>query len=552
METLTKTRAICGPNREPLSPAFCRAWFCRALFCRTWFCRARFCGVRAQSLWLLLLAGTLAGTMTLSSCGGGSSNGSVVYNATLSGNWQFTMAPPADGSFLGGLQGGFLLQSNGSATGAANYAVSLPQLPYPCNTGSAAITGTLTQNVWTLTAVAGTQTFVLTGTLNFDGSTIVGTYTSTAGTSGNGAPCGTLQTAPMQWSAVLVPPITGTIQGSFHSTGGAAGLSNQDFAVSGSLTQAANTGASNATVTGTLNFTEPETNQSDYPCFDTASVYGQISGSSVTLQIVGPNQSIIGLIGEPVGSNGVIGINPVTFVAAQGGYILNGVGPSYLVATNACPGSLGSTGTAGDYGNMCLAVGSTLGTRNACQEPITLTPAAVSLTYPPPVGDTTSTQTVTLANSSLGSLSGLTLTFANVPATPANFTETDDCGPGGLPAQGPFNLASGQSCVITITFNPQCGSQCGSPLTATLTVTSPVSADGDTIFTVPITGTVTNGDAVATRAISFGAEGASNISQAQLLSFANSFANRSGHPVQILRSTSNRSFQDVEHDAEIY
>jgi len=79
-------------------------------------------------------------------------------------------------------------------------------------------------------------------------------------------------------------------------------------------------------------------------------------------------------------------------------------------------------------------------------------------------------------------------------------------------------------------------------------VTSPVSADGDTIFTVPITGTVTNGDAVATRAISFGAEGASNIRPAQLLSFANSFANRSGHPVQILPST----FQDVEHDAEIY
>ena len=31
---------------------------------------------------------------------------------TLSGNWQFTLANPPDGSFLGGLQGGFLLQNN--------------------------------------------------------------------------------------------------------------------------------------------------------------------------------------------------------------------------------------------------------------------------------------------------------------------------------------------------------------------------------------------------------------------------------------------------------
>jgi hypothetical protein len=445
-----------------------------------------------------LLLALLAATLIMAGCGSSTSAGGPIQ-LSLSGNWQFTMAPPGDGSFLGGLQGGFLLQSGGSVTGSAAYAVSLPGLLIPCNIGNATITGSSTaignQSQWTITAVAGTQTFTLTGIQRFDGTTIVGTYNSTAGTSGDGAPCGTAQTG-LQWSAVLVPTITGNILGSFHSTGGAAGLTNQDFLVSGSLTQAPNTGASNAPVSGTLNFTEPGSDASDYPCFATAYVYGQISGNSVNLQIVGSAQSILGAIGEPPGSNGVTGLNPVTFDSALGGYILHSVGPSYLVATNSCPGSVDSITTAGDYGDICLSVGIPLGSANACQEPITLVPAAVTLTYPPPPPDTTSTQTVTLANSSGGALSGLTFTFANVPATATNFTETDDCGPGGVPAQGePFSLASGGSCLITITFAPQCGAQCPSPLTATLTVTSPLTADNDNVFTVPITGTVIGEDA---------------------------------------------------------
>ena len=359
--------------------------------------------------------------------------------ATGSLRWR----PPGDGSFNGGLQGGFLLQNGTSLTGGATYAVFLPGLLIPCNIGNAVITGSSTtingnQSQWAITAVAGTQTFTLTGIESFDDSTIAGTYTSTAGTSGDGAPCGTAQTG-LQWSAVLVPPITGNIQGSFHSTGGAAGLTNRDFLVSGSLTQAQNTGASNATVSGTLSFTEPGTNASDYPCFATASVYGQISGNSVTLEMLGPDQSTIGEIGEPASSYGVTGLNPVTYESALGGYILHSVGPSYLVATNSCPGNTNSITTAGDYGDICLSVGIPLGSANACQEPITLVPAAVTLTYPPPPPAATSTQAVTLANSSGGSLSGLTFTFANIPPTANNFTETDNCGSGGIPSQGePF------------------------------------------------------------------------------------------------------------------
>lgn len=526
METFTKDRAICGANRDPLS--------------------FRFCGAGVKSLLLLLLAGT----MVLSACGGSSSSGGSETPATLSGNWQFSMANqvanPPNPEFTGGLQGGFLLQnSSGSVTGGAAYSVSEPQLLIPCNSGSASITGTISGQNVTLAAVAGTQTFTFTGTLSFDGSTMVGTYASSAGTAGDGAPCGSAQTG-LQWSAILVPPITGAIQGSFHSAGGAADLSNQDFPVSGSLTQGENTGASNATITGTLSFVEPGTTTSDYPCFDTASVYGQISGNSVTLQIVGTDQTILGRIGEPAGSNGVTGVNSVTFDSVQGGSILHGIGPSYLVATNACPGSLSSTVTAGDYGNICLAVGSTLGSTTACQEPITLAPAV--LTFPAQTVGTNSAQTITLSNTSGAALSGLALKLVNIPASAANFTETDACGLEGVPAQGgPFNLASGQSCAITIVFAPQCATQCASPLTATLTVTSPVTPDNDTAYSVPITGTGVSGDAVSTAEFDFGAE---SVSEASLPPIP-SFTIHSGHPVQNLASPSDRTFQDVEHHAEI-
>jgi hypothetical protein len=452
-----------------------------------------------KSLIFLLLAATL----TLSSCGGGNSYGSAPQvPLTLSGNWQFTMAPPHDGSFLGGLQGGFLLQTNGSVTGGASYAVSLSNLLVPCNSGSATITGTISgQQVKTLTAVAGTQTFTLAGTLSSDGSTMAGTYSSTAGTAGDGTSCGTAQTG-LQWSAVLVPPLTGSIQGTFHSTGGASGLNEQEFLVSGALIQAVNTGASNATLTGNLTFLNVLTNLSDYPCFTSGLVYGQISGNSVTLEIVGPDGTQLGLIGEPVGSLGGTGINPLTFNSASGGYVLRGAGPSYLVSTTACPGTLASVSTAGDFGNVCLAVNST----SPCQQPITLTPNALTFA-PQAVGSPATTQTITLANVTSADLGNLTLTLTNNSGA-INFTENDTCGVNGVPAQGqPFNLAPEQSCDIVISFVPQeiCTpgtppSQCPSPLTATLTVTL---ANNNMIYTVPITGTGMNGSAITARESDF-------------------------------------------------
>ncbi|MGA9530250.1 MAG: choice-of-anchor D domain-containing protein [Terriglobales bacterium] len=509
-----------------------------------------------------LLIALLAAAMLLSGCSGGASNADPQPSATLSGNWQFTVAAPSDGSYSGGLQGGFLLQSSSSVTGAAIYSVSAaniqPPLTNPCNSGSAPLTGTLTGQNVSLTAVAGTQTFTFTGTLSSNGSTMSGTYSSTAGTAGNGVtPCGTVQSG-LAWSAISVPSITGPVQGSFHSTGGSAGLSNQDFLVSGTLTQGQNVGASNVSITGGLSFVNAATNLSDYPCFSFASVVGQISGNSVILQLIGTNGSTVGQIGEPAALLGSTGINPVTFDSAQGGYILHGGEPSYMVASKPCGGTVGTTTSAGDYGNICLA----LGNSNACQEPISLSPAAV--TFPAQVLGTAATiQTITVANNSSITLNNLTLNFSNNGDTTfdgesdfnglPSFGETDACGAGGSPSNGePFDLNSGQSCIVTVSFSPQescpwlpfgnppaitgaAPEWCPFPQTAQVTVNGPASADGDASFTVPITGVGLSAIEPSTPELDFGAEEQHNPPEAsspQTLSFTN----MSAYPLQILGS----------------
>jgi hypothetical protein len=257
-------------------------------------------------------------------------------------------------------------------------------------------------------------------------------------------------------------------------------------------------------------------------------VYGQISGNSVTLEMIGADGSELGLIGEPVGSLGSTGVNPVTLSSVNGGYALQGAGPSYLVATTPCPGSFENISSAGDFGNMCMALNGT----NACQQPITLTPSALifpvqTLGLPP------ATQTITLANaSSDAAVGGVTLNLTNSDGV-SNFAETDACGVNGVPSQGqPFNLIAGQSCVITISFAPleTCAvgtppAQCPSPLNATLTAASP---NNGMIFTVPITGTGENPGVNAVAA-----------STPEIDS------------VQTLSSASNRTLRNVGHHAEI-
>ena len=518
----------------------------------------------STSLLVFSLVFVFAALLLLSACGGSSSSPSPT-NGSLSGNWQFTVAPPADNSFVGGLQGGFLLAKSGAVTGGATYSVALPgQGGTVCNSGSASITGTVSGQTVNLTAVAGTQTFTFTGTLSADGSSMSGTYASTAGTAPDGSSCGTAQTG-LQFSAALVPPVTGSIKGSFHSTGG---LNNQDFVLTGSLAQGQNIGASNATVTGSLSFVDPTTLISNYPCFGTAAVNGQISGDTIILQIIGTDPSNSGSILGQIGGVLNSGVNAVTVASTANGNVLRDVaGPGYAVVSKPCLGA-GVITNPGDSGNICLALNGS----NACQEPITVSPAL--LVFPSQaLGSTSASQTITVTNSSGASLTGLTLSwivasgpfsygsegFSDFNGLP-NFQAQDTCVPGGETLApdsvgSSFTLSAGQSCGVAVTFSPQesCpwipfGSPvsssgappafCPLPLGATVTVNNPNpdNTDPQPSIAVPITGTGLSAIQPSRAGLDFGAEALltppnpPEASVPQMLTFTNQSAN----PVQIL------------------
>jgi hypothetical protein len=497
-------------------------------------------------------------------CGGSSSTSSSGSNGAVGGNWQFTLTLPADNSFVGGTRtpacspptkggpipvcfSGFLLQNNASVTGQLAYSITMPGPPAIACGGSAVTSGTVSGPNVTLTVAAASQTFSLSGTLSADGSTMTGTYNTVATPD-----CGTAQTG-LAWSASLVPPLTGAVQGSIHSEGSGDPAASQEYVVTGFLNQGPNIGANNATVTGTLNF-------SGYPCLDTASVSGQISGNSVILQLVGQNGLVVGQIGSAIGE--------VTFQSSTaGGYIIQGQ-TGFGVTTKSCPS--GNLGAAGDSGYICLALGSS----SVCAQPLLITPAL--LTFPAqPVGSPTTSQTIKLTNpgasgATLNNLtigaSGLTLPnvsvgdFNSVP----NFTEQDACSstPG-----APFSLAPKQSCLITIFFSPeescrwipasasqplpgaatpsQCppfislqSAQLSSPptLSAILQVNCPdcqaITNDNNATFNVPITGLGESAIQPSTPELDFGPEDATlnEVSPSQSVTFTN----KGSSPVQIL------------------
>ena len=497
--------------------------------------------VRSMEVWTrVLLILSLLASLLAAGCGGGSSNSSAssaVQSAQLSGNWQFTLTGPSDNSFVGGPQGGFLLQDKGKVTGGLVYSVGLPQSnsnPIVCNSGSAAVTGSLSGQTVSLTAIAGSQTFAFSGALSSDGKMMTGTYTTT---DGNG--CGTAQTG-LPWTAVFVPPLNGSVQGNFHSTGSGSSTSlrDQNFPVTGTLTQGENIGASNTTVTGTLTFT-------GYPCMTfgavnnmvTASVNGQISGTSVILQIIEIDGLNAGQIGAPMGSSTPFPA-PATFDSvAGGGLVLHGMN-AYGINTSSCKQS----NLPGDVGNVCLA----LGNSTACTQPIILSPATVK--FPGQLlGSTPNSQTVVVTNTDPAgaTLNGLTVNWQVNPGSTSfnnsdftglpNYSEQDTC----ASAPGtPFSLAPQQSCSITVTFSPQQGCpwlpsmsvpagapppSCPVAMTANLSVSlgSATNPDTDLAFAVPVSGTGLSLIKPSTAELDFGAESVGESSLPQTLTFTN-------------------------------
>lgn len=486
---------------------------------------------------VLVFSGILSGCANSSTLSGN--------NSPIAGNWQFQLetdgtfasrdslnCPQANGSTFF-CAGGFLTESGGAVTGQLQYAIIVPPTPtttsVDCNSGSAQVTGSVNGLNVTLTALAGPETFSLKGAINPDGS-MGGNYSS------DGKGCGNPQSPQARWTATLIPPMTGIIQGTLHSTGTLANTSTQglDIPVSGFLVQAPNTGASSGSVSGTLNF-------QGYPCLTTASVNGQVSGTSAILQLIPANGVTAGQIGSPpvITPAGGSTIKPAKFAnVTPGGPVLQG---GYGVSAGPCKAN---GPILGDAGNICLAVGG--GT--ACNQPITLSPA--SLTFPIQfVGSPAASQAITLTNTDpLGATLNLQISFTDPQsiqhAQPfqsdfdgvLQFSEQDNCA-GSFGAS--FSLTPQQSCTITVSFSPHqscpwspndsssveiapralcppfLAASVGSPpaLNALLQVTCSncrTDLDNNTAFAVPVKGLGLSAIQPSVPELDFGAEQAAN------------------------------------------
>ncbi|MBV9573356.1 MAG: hypothetical protein JOY93_04830, partial [Acidobacteriales bacterium] len=154
--------------------------------------------------------------------------------------------------------------------------------------GVGAVTGT-NQNLNIAIAIGeGASTLNLTGTVSADGKSMSGTYSDLGG--------GCSLALSGSWSAFQVPALSGNFTGTISNSSYMALATGMNpaapIAVSGTLLQGPNIGASNATITGTIN-------ASGYPCFATAAITGTITGASVVLSVFGFDGTQIGTIGLP-------------------------------------------------------------------------------------------------------------------------------------------------------------------------------------------------------------------------------------------------------------
>lgn len=537
----------------------------RAAACRT---RCGLTAALANSLCILVLA---AVTAFLSSCGNSSSSSEPT--GALTGNWQITMTPTSGSSFIGSpLQGGFLLQQNGSVTG--QIVLSITTSSGVCNTGVATVTGTVSGRTATISLAVNTlnsggnpttQTLTLSGgqlgTNSLGTPTIQGTSFAFSAdgygqVNGSLVPCG-LGADTGTWSATSYPPVTGAIQGFFHSFTGNAGLNGQEFPLLGNIVQGPNSGASYASISGSLVF-QSANQGSDYPCLTTASVNGVISGNNVSLQIYGTNGLVVGQIGTGGSPPAGVSINPVTLTnSTTGGLVIQGQ-LGYALTTKSCPQG---SALIGDTGNICLALGNSTG----CTQPITLSPLS-TIFLPQLLGSTPTQQTITISNITSSPLANVKVQLTGndslffYPQGGGDFTgapnftvvqtgQANDCTTL-APLGTAFTLAT--SCEITVQFSPQesCPwlpasylgnstppfvenpSLCPNPVSDTLTVNVPSgdTEDSDGTFSTPISGTGLSAIVPSTGELDFGSETIGETGPPQTITFTNQGSNA----VQIL------------------
>lgn len=224
----------------------------------------------------LLLSMLIATT----ACGGGSTTASS--SGSLSGNWQIALVrhavPTQPLTYTG-----FLTQSGDSVSG--NLILGSGFIGSDCS-GVGPVTGTVDgQNVSMNIGEFG-EDVSLTGTVPSGSAPMDGEFSFLAGGCNAFPGTGT-------WSAFQVTPINGSFHGTFTST--LPQPNNGTLNVVGTLTQGPNTGGSAADLTGSISVLG-----TPHFCsyLSTATIKGLISGTSVSLNLFGPDGSLITQIGQ--------------------------------------------------------------------------------------------------------------------------------------------------------------------------------------------------------------------------------------------------------------
>jgi hypothetical protein len=239
---------------------------------------------RVVKAWLGFLIGTLLGG---TACGGGGI--STPQAGPLSGNWQISLQRQANPTPALTFTG-FLLQSSNSVSGNVILGNGCP--------GVGSIAGTVAGQNISLTIDDFGEDVSLNGTMPSGTGPISGGFSSLAGGCTASANTGT-------WSAILIPAIAGSFHGTFTSA-----ESNGTLDVTGTLNQGPNTGSSTANLSGTI-----AAGGAAHFCsyLSTATITGLISGTTVSLNLYGPDGSQIAQIGEignPIAPSTIATVTP--------------------------------------------------------------------------------------------------------------------------------------------------------------------------------------------------------------------------------------------------
>ena len=226
----------------------------------------------------LRIALLFAVSILMSACG--NSNSSVSSTpGTLSGNWQMSLLPT--GRTLARRQSGFLIQNGSAVTGG------MMLLNNPCS-GTGGVTGTVNGAGVSLNVNPTGVNVTLTGTLGSDQQSMSGSYVLLA----TGCTGTTAAPETGTWTANLVTPLNGNIQGTFTSKEGAT------YNVTGQLSQGPNTGITTASLTGNLSV-------SGY-CFASANIAGTVSGTALVLNLVDTTGAQVGQLTATASLDGTL------------------------------------------------------------------------------------------------------------------------------------------------------------------------------------------------------------------------------------------------------